>query len=164
MISTIKIRHYEERDAEAVRAIFIDAIRGLATEHYSPAQVDVWSGVMGDRHTVHARRTDGRTTWLAVDREDEPLAYIDLEADGHIDHLFCRPEAAGQGLASALYRELEQAARDAGMTYLYVEASESARPVFARHGFTVVRREDFEMSGVPIHNYTMEKHLDDVSR
>ena len=126
----IKIRQYEKRDAEAVRAIFVDAIRGLATVHYSQAQVDVWSGVMGDHHSVHARRTDGRTTWLAVDNADQPLAYIDLEADGHIDHLFCRPEAAGQGLASALYATLEQFARAQGINYLYVEASESAKPVF----------------------------------
>ena len=155
----IKIRQYEKRDAEAVRVIFVDAIRGLATVHYSQAQVDVWSGVMGDHHSVHARRTDGRTTWLAVDNADQPLAYIDLEADGHIDHLFCRPEAAGQGLASALYATLEQFARAQGINYLYVEASESAKPVFARHGFNVVRRRDFEMDGVALHNYAMDKRL-----
>jgi putative acetyltransferase len=31
-----------------------------------------------------------------VDEDDEPLAFADLEMDGHIDHLFCRPDAAGK--------------------------------------------------------------------
>ena len=120
--------------------------------HREPALAEVL-----EDHEI--RPTAGHQIRVTGAYQDQPLAYIDLEADGHIDHLFCRPEAAGQGLASALYAELEQSARNESMTYLYVEASESARPVFARLGFGVVRREDFEMSGVPMHNYAMEKYL-----
>ena len=36
-------------------------------------------------------------------------AYIDLEPDGHINRLFCAPEAAGQGIASRPYDAMEAA-------------------------------------------------------
>ena len=41
----------------------------------------------------------------------------------------------------------------------FTEASEPARSFFARQGFTIRHRRDFELAGVPIHNYAMEKHL-----
>ena len=45
------------------------------------------------------------------------------------------------------------------MPRLYVEASELARRLFLRKGFTVVTRRDFAVGGVMIHNYAMEKRL-----
>ncbi|HEX3962281.1 MAG TPA: hypothetical protein VHZ03_37580 [Trebonia sp.] len=68
---------------------------------------------------------------MAANAEDRPVAFIDLEPDGHIDRLFCAPEA-----------------------------SELARRVFERKGFTVVQRQDLVIRGVPMHNYRMAKALD----
>lgn len=88
------------------------------------------------------------------------MAFIDLEADGSIDMLFCHPRAAGQGAAAALYARLEAAAQRQGMRLLYVEASEAARGFFERMGFALDRRREFERRGVKIHNYRMVKILD----
>jgi putative acetyltransferase len=101
---------------------------------------------------------------VAVDEGGDPLAYGDLEADGHIDHLFCRPDAAGTGLAAALYAGLEAAARARGMARLHVEASEPARRFFPKQGFVLVARRDFEIGSVAIHNFAMEKRLNDGGR
>ena len=70
-----------------------------------------------------------------------------------------RPEAAGTGVAAALYDRLERTARERGMKRLHAEASEAARRFFLRKGFSVVNRRAFEISGVPIHNYAVEKWL-----
>jgi putative acetyltransferase len=40
-----------------------------------------------------------------------------------------------------------------------VEASEPARRFFLKHGFSELHRRNFEIGGVPIHNYAMEKRL-----
>jgi putative acetyltransferase len=40
-----------------------------------------------------------------------------------------------------------------------VEASEAARRLFERRGFTVVRRRDLDLDGVAIHNFAMVKRL-----
>lgn len=105
------------------------------------------------------RAADGRLLLVAVDEDDAPLAYGDLEADGHIDHLYCLPDAAGTGVAAALYGEIEAAARARGIARLYTEASEPARRFFLKRGFAVVERNDFEIAGVAIHNFRMEKRL-----
>jgi GNAT superfamily N-acetyltransferase len=59
---------------------------------------------------------------VAADADDRPVAYIDLEPDGHINRLFCAPEAAGQGIASRLYDVMEAAARQQGIKSLFTEA------------------------------------------
>ena len=87
------------------------------------------------------------------------VAFIDLEPDGHIDRLFCGPEAVGRGIASRLYQALETAARAQDIERLFTEASELARRFFERKGFTVLQRQDKILRGVPIHNYRMAKTL-----
>ena len=87
------------------------------------------------------------------------MAFVDLEPDGHIDRLFCAPEAVGLGIASRLYEAVEAAARERGIRRLFTEASELARRFFEQKCFIVVERQDMVLRGVPIHNYRMAKNL-----
>jgi putative acetyltransferase len=155
----VHIRLYAPSDAAALAAIFFAAVRVAGARDYSRAQVEAWAPAIAATENVLARAGDGRLTAIAVDKDDTPLAYIDLEADGHIDHFYCHPDHIGTGIAAALYAWLEDRARERGVALLYVEASEAARRFFLRHGFTVTARRDFEVRGVPIHNYRMEKQL-----
>ena len=134
-------------------------MRHVAREHYSAEQVTAWAPAPPDADSFVRRARDGRTLLVAVAADDQPIAYGDLEANGHIDHLYCSPEAAGSGIAKQLYEELERLARSTGLTILFVEASEPAKRFFERQGFEVIRRIDFELQGVRVHNYAMQKAL-----
>jgi putative acetyltransferase len=153
------IRFYEPKDAAFLGAVFFDAVRTGGLRDYSQAQVEAWAPAMPDPARFEARAKDGRLMLVAVNEVDEPIAYGDLEPNGHVDHLYCRPEVIGTGVASALYDRLEQQARERGMIRLFVEASEAARRLFLRKGFAEVKRRDFLLHGVNIHNYLMEKLL-----
>jgi putative acetyltransferase len=155
----MKVRAFRPEDAPALAALFHAAVHDIASHHYSQAQVNAWAPEVPDPARFLARAADGRTLLVAVDEGDAPLAYGDLEPDGHIDHLFCRPDAAGTGVAASLYAALEAAARAGGIARLHVEASEPARRFFLKRGFVVAARRDFELAGVPIHNFAMEKRL-----
>jgi putative acetyltransferase len=91
----MRIRPFRPEDAPALAALFHAAVHGIAGHHYSQAQVDAWAPDVPGPARFLARASDGRSLLVAVDARGEPLAYGDLEADGHIDHLFCRPDAAG---------------------------------------------------------------------
>ena len=110
----MKVRPYTPDDAPALVALFHAAVHEIARIYYSKAQVDAWAPKVPDVAQFRARAADGRTLLVAVDDDDIPLAYGDLEEDGHIDHLFCRPEFAGTGVTAALYAALESAARARG--------------------------------------------------
>jgi putative acetyltransferase len=153
------IRSFRAEDAPALARLFHAAVHEIACRDYSAEQLDAWSPEPPDAEGFLARAGDGRLLLVALDEAGTPLAYGDVEADGHIDHLYCRPDAAGTGIASALYDALERAARERGTERLYVEASEPARRLLERKGFTVDRRRDFTIRGVAIHNYAMTKVL-----
>jgi len=155
----MRIKPYEPGEGAQLNAIFCSAILRTARRGYSEQQVRVWAAQAADAHEYDERAADGRLLLVAVDEQNKPIAYADLEPDGHIDHLFCHPDAGRKGVASALYDELELAAVAWKLQRLYVEASEIARPFFARKGFTLIRRNDFDLEGTPIHHYVMEKLL-----
>ena len=155
----MQIRDYRSEDAAQLARIFYRSVRQVAARHYDKAQVEAWAPRLGAPGAWNSRATDGRITIVAVDDADQPIAFGDLEASGHVDHLYCSPEAQGSGAAAAIYDGLERRARDLGLTRLYVEASECALPLFRRKGFSVLRRNDFALQGVSMHHYSMEKIL-----
>lgn len=156
------IRPYRSADAEALAALTLAAIRRTGLAAYSAEQVAAWAA----RYSVE-RLSDGATKGdvilVAAGPDDTPLGYTVLEAGGHLDMLYSHPEHGGRGLGLALLLAAETAARAQGVTRLFTEASELARPVFERAGYTLLHRRDFTITGddgaVAIHNYAMEKAL-----
>lgn len=153
------IRPYQPADAPQLVRVFFESVRQLGERRYSPEQVKAWAPAPADPAAVHARACDGRITLVALGSNGTVVAYGDLEVDGHIDHLYCSPEAAGRGVAAAIVDALLSQALATGLTRLYVEASEIARGLFERKGFVVLHRRDFLVRGVPIHNYAMERSV-----
>ena len=155
----VTIRTYERRDAAGVADVFYRSVREVALSDYTAEQVKAWVPGRWDAGQEHRRSGDGRLVLVAADESAHVVAFIDLEPDGHIDRLFCAPEAAGRGIASRLYEAIETEARAQNIERLFTEASELARRFFERKGFTVLERQDKILRGVPIHNYRMAKTL-----
>jgi putative acetyltransferase len=155
----ITIRTYERPDADGVADVFYRSVREVALSDYTAEQVAAWVPGRWDAEQEHRRSGDGRLVLVGVDEPGQVVAFIDLEPDGHIDRLFCAPEAAGRGVASRLYDAIEIAARAKGIERLFTEASELALRFFERKGFAVLERQDMILRGVPIHNYRMAKTL-----
>jgi putative acetyltransferase len=155
----MRVRPYAPGDAEAMAALYQRSVRALGPSDYAPKQVEAWAGAGPSALRFAERMEDGRWAFVADRADGELLGFIDLEADGHIDFLYVAPEAKGRGVADRLLDAVEQVARSAEVQRLYSEASEAARRFFVRRGFVVLRRRDFEVGGVPIHNYAVEKRL-----
>lgn len=156
----MRIRAYEARDADGVARVFRRSIEALGPRDYSPEQVAAWVGRAPDAVAFQARASDGRVFLVLADDDDQPVAFADLEADGHVDMLYCAPEAAGTGLVLLLYATLEAIARQRGMTRLFSEASEAALRFFLTRGFVKLHRRELMIGDVAIHNYAVEKVLE----
>jgi putative acetyltransferase len=139
----LSIRPWDPSDGPALSALYEASVRALGARDYAPAQIEAWASLTPPAEALAGRMSDGRTRLVAV--IDDIAGFIDVETDGHIDLLYVAPAATGIGVARAL---LETA-----------EVSETARPVFERLGFSVLARREFEVAGVPIHNWAVEKAL-----
>jgi GNAT superfamily N-acetyltransferase len=108
------------------------AVWGLTAEDRAHVFRDV------DEHWERISSQPGRTTYLAW-LDGEPAAYGSLvllpEGAGALLGGSTRPEARGRGLYQALVRARWEAAHEAGMKGLVVQASDMSRPVLQRLGF-----------------------------
>jgi putative acetyltransferase len=152
------IRPFKPQDANALAALFHASVREGGLGDYSSEQVSAWSPEMPNPRRYH-KQAEGRVFLVAENDKGEPIGYGDLEPDGHIDHLYCRPDAIGKGVGAALLEALQSAAKAAGLKVLFVEASEPAKRLFERRGFQLDHRREIEVNGVSIHNYRMTKTI-----
>ncbi len=151
------IRRFRPGDEQSLARIMRAAIEGIGPRGYSPQQVIAWAGRAHSAERYLHRAGLGDLVILALDGDNQPAAYSLLEPDGHVDHLYCDPDHAGNGLGGRLLKEVDTIASELRLPRLYSEASELARPVFERAGYGVLERREFEIDGVPMHNFAMEK-------
>ncbi|MEL7189566.1 MAG: GNAT family N-acetyltransferase [Pseudomonadota bacterium] len=160
------IRLFEHGDAVALADLTLAAIKCVGAARYSPEQVAAWASRHPGPDRFKGRAEEGAMIWVAV-AENTPVAYCLLEppSDGaaHLDMLYCDPAHTRKGLAPALLEKAEHYAREQKVARLFTEASELARPAFAKAGYIQMQRRDFTIpldgKDVPIHNYAMEKRL-----
>lgn len=158
------IRPFCETDAEDLAALTLAAINDVGSARYSASQVVAWAARHPGPERFLERCRNGASIIVAADADDKAIAYALLDhveaASGHLDMLYCHPDHTRRGLADELLAQAEMQARTQSLSRLFTEASELARPAFERAGYTVLHRRDFEIEGVAIHNYAMEKRLE----
>ena len=145
----LKIQPYQESDFTALCAIFRRAVTEIASRDYSPPQVAAWAQV--DEARWRQKMASSRVRVATIDHH--PVGFI-AAVGGYIDLLFVSPDAARQGVASALLHEF---ANTGGGERLTVDASITAKPFFAAHGFRVVAEQRVEARGEWFTNYRMAR-------
>ncbi|WP_158914380.1 GNAT family N-acetyltransferase [Caulobacter sp. S45] len=157
MIS-IDIRPYTPDDTAGITELFHRSVRQVARRDYSEAQVRAWAPDQTnlDHWRTRLAAAETWTAWI-----DNRLAgFTDLEADGHLDHLFVDPDFQRMGVATALVAQVERAARRHGLTRLHTEASLTARPAFERFRFELIAAQTVHRRGQDLRNFRMAKRLD----
>ena len=156
----VTVRRYRDGDAGPLCALFFRSVRELGPEKYDDDQVRAWADAVPDA-VMWGNRMRANETFVAVSGEDDdvPVGWIELEADGHVEMLYCAPEAAGRGIAAQLYATAEALARERGVTTLTTHASRFAEPFFRKHGWNVDERETVIRFGVGIERARMSKAL-----
>ena len=157
------IRPFRNEDASFLDGIIAAAIPEIGPRAYSKEQVAAWNARHSGPSRLWERVAQGHAIFVTADADDRPVAFVLIEPDGHLDQLYNDPAHTRRGLAAQLLARAETYATAHGVQRLYTEASELARPVFERAGYTVTAKREFTIAhdgrDVPIHNWAMEKRL-----
>ncbi|MBX7493005.1 GNAT family N-acetyltransferase [Qipengyuania sp. 1NDW9] len=154
------IRSFEDGDAEALAELGRAAIGAIGPDAYSEEQVDAWLSNFAGPEVYQAQADAGTQIFIATNDDDEPVAYAMLEETGHLDHLYCHPDHTHEGLASSLLETAALYAKYHGITHLFTEASEIAKPAFESAGYTAMKKRTFEIDGVTITNWAMVRTIE----
>lgn len=150
-----QLRPWRDNDLEAVIELVREAVLGIAVHDYQPAQLEGWLLFLNDPARLSQTLQQGWT--LVAEDHIGIVAHGQLFPDNHINALYCRPRGRGLGHARALLEALEQEGRRRGASEFSTEASRTARPFFAKHGYLVVDEEIVERGGVLIPRWRMRK-------
>ena len=153
----MELRRYQTSDVAALVAIYRDAVLGTGATAYSPQQVAAWATFPADLAAFGHQLAQG-ITLVALD-EGQPVAFGQLHPVDHVAFLYTASRQGRRGYATAIYQQLEAAARQAGAPVLSTDASRLSKPFFLKMGFEVVGREEVERQGVLLERFGMHKVL-----
>ncbi len=132
--SDYRIRRADwRRDRDALRRVRLDV---FVNEQGVPESLE-WNDQ--DAAAVHL---------LALDGAGRPIGTARLLPTGQIGRMAVLPEWRGQGVGSALLREILAIAADCGYPDIFLNAQTSALPFYLRAGFLPVG-EAFDEAGIP---------------
>jgi len=137
--------------------IFHDAVHEGAAADYDAAQRRAWAPAVPD--AAHWADRLAYQTVIVAEAEGAVAGFMTLRADGYLDLAFVAPGLAGQGIGSHLLAAIEAEASRRGLDLLTVQASLSARPLFERRGWRMVRAQTVHPNGVALTNFAMEKRV-----
>lgn len=168
----VDVRRARPADVEAIGAVHAASVRRLAADSYDDRQIASWgdsgaadfslpsSGV----HVVVAEPDEAGDPARADDpdaTDDGVVGFgaVDL-GSGEVRAVYVHPDRAGEGVGSAILRELEEWAADAGLTDLHLAASLNAVPFYERNGWKSAGETTHELhDGVELEARAMEKSL-----
>ena len=156
-MSAVALRPYLPADAKRCAEIFRASIEELATDDYDEDQREAWASRADDEAAFGARLADALTLLAAVD--GAIAGFASLKAGEEIDMLFVDPEFARQGVGRTLVDALTKLAEARGVKRLTTEASDVAKPLFERQGFTAQKRNLVRKGDQWLANTTMTKIL-----
>jgi putative acetyltransferase len=138
------------------------AVRGLAAPYYSPEIIDGWAFRVTDEGIRRFLRNPDHEIRLIAELNGVPVGLGALViSELELRACYVVPEAARQGVGSALVREIERLARDHGLTELNLQSSINAEPFYIALGYAVVERGEHVLrSGHRMAAVRMRKGLD----
>lgn len=154
---TFALRDYRAQDLQALVELFSASVHQLAADDYAQAQRQAWAPAQADMPAWNVRLT---ALELLIAEDNRQLAgFIGFTSDGHIDLLFTAPRYARQGVAATLYAAAQTRIKATGATSAFTEASLTARPFFARQGFSVEQAQTVVRGAVTLQRFAMRKSL-----
>ena len=136
--------------------VMFDAVRNGPSKH-AQAQRVAW---VPERRRGAEWETRLAAKDIAIGRDGvRIIGFMSIEGGGYIDFAFIRPEAQGSGLFRRLFDMVQERARAAHESRLWVHASLMAQPAFAAVGFSVVEHQIVQIGDQLFQRAMMEKPL-----
>jgi len=135
-MSDVRFRRARPEDAEEILSIKRDAIEDLEHWQYSPEQVQAWKPKDSYADTFAEAIDDDRFVVHVGEREGRIAGYGALNVpDERIDAVYVHPDHHGQGVATALVKQLELSARFQGIEEIDIVAARNAVPFYESVGY-----------------------------
>jgi putative acetyltransferase len=159
-----QIRPAKPSDARGILEAHHSAVTETAAGDYPRQVIEIWGApVTDERVQAYARGALLRETTLVAEVDGVIAGFgVIIEAGNELRAVYVAHRFSGQGVGSALLRELEKLAREYGCKKLEMDSSLTAESFYRCHGFEVLGRGEHPMgdSGRTMACVRMRKKLE----
>lgn len=155
----INFQTFTIEDISDLHSIFYRSVHGLGIQCYSKDQCEAWAPSDFDTYYWSMRIKNLKTIFAVVNTKK--VGFISYRNDGYIDFLYLLPEYARKGIGQELFdfAEMELLSK-VSVSKLFTDASYLAKPFFEKNGFRVTHKNQVNLRGQELVNFTMEKRFD----
>ncbi|WP_339052304.1 GNAT family N-acetyltransferase [Candidatus Lariskella endosymbiont of Epinotia ramella] len=158
MSNKIKIRRYQDDDAQFLIQIFYNTIHIVNAKDYTKEQLNACCPTTCLEIERWQKKWSTLIPFVAQIGETI-VGFAEFEPSGHIDCFYVHHEFQGIGVGTLLMGEIEKEARYKSIPRIYAEVSITAKPFFEAKGFNLVRQQTITRCGVELTNFVMEMHI-----
>ena len=149
------LRKYLASDCEEMARLFYDTVHSVNAKDYSSEQLNAWA--TGTINIDSWNQTFLEHYTIVAVADEKIVGFGDIDSTGYLDRLFVHKDKQGKGIASALCNELEKHAMEHEVSAITTHASITAKPFFEKRGYSSIKEQQAERSGIKLTNYVMEK-------
>jgi len=157
MVKNIELRLYRRSDLQEVVQLFKDSVIEIGIEQYNAEQVKIWSSYANEINNFHSILDEG-ITYVAV-VQGKLVSFGTLHPTDQIAFIYRIKEYSKMGVASKIYKILENHSKQSGVRKIHTEASKIAKHFFLKNGFIIVEKEIVTRNEVEFERYKMLKAL-----
>jgi putative acetyltransferase len=153
-----EIKKASIEDWQEIGVLFKNTILNINKSDYSEEQVNSWASAYNDEAFWKKKIDDDYFIMAVFQKTIIGFGSLSLKSY-YLDMLYVHKDFQGWRVATKLVEDIEAKARELSISYLYTEASITAKPFFEKQGYKVVTSQEKLHKDIYFTNYIMEKHL-----
>lgn len=151
------IRRLLDDEYEDVVKLITQTVHTVCTREYTAEELDAWAPYNFD---INKFRNNIYSCYnLVAIKGGRIVGFISAEVNGYINRLYTHKDFLNQGIATALYKKVEEWAIKNGIAELSLDSSRTAEGFYLKMGFTKSGVSVMERGNVIFRNTVMKKNL-----
>lgn len=145
----LKIRRARQEDCHSIGKVHSAAVKGIRTAQYTPEEIQAWAVPRDPASYEDSIRA--KEFFVAEDGDAIVGFGVLNQLIAEVEAVYVDPEAGRRGIGLEVLRNLEERARDLGLSELRLNASLNAVPFYEKAGYMAQERSKYRLlTGVEI--------------
>ena len=152
------LRALTEADIPEIQEFFRNTVLNVNIRDYTEEEVNDWASCMEDENVVK-ELLDANCFIAAIDGNSKIIGFSSMNEEGYMHSMFVHKDWQGRGVATQLLSEVENKAREYGVSVITSDVCLTARTFFERNGYEVIRIQRQRANRLEMANFLMKKAL-----
>ena len=152
------LRALTEADIPEIQELFRNTVLNVNIRDYTEEEVNDWASCMEDENVVK-ELLDANCFIAAIDGNSKIIGFSSMNEEGYMHSMFVHKDWQGRGVATQLLSDVENKAREYGVSVITSDVSLTARTFFERNGYEVIRIQRQRANRLEMANFLMKKAL-----